>query len=105
MLVTGAGFEARAGLSHLQLGRRLAALPEVAALLREAGVAGPPEPLALDLLRDITTGAFLTAARVGELLGVEGVTTYHALEREAVRYKQSEACRLRTDTGHLKIEH
>ena len=100
MLVTGPGLQAKAGLTHQELARRLVALPEVAGLLRGAGVAGPAEPLALDLLRDIATGAFLTAARVGELLGVKGVTTYHALEREAVRYKQSEACRLRTDTGH-----
>ena len=63
----------------------------------------------------------LTARHLGQLLGVQGATSYTAPEAQAVRYtillllilllfplypcpscryKQSEACRLTLDTGH-----
>ena len=75
--------------------------PEVLALLHQDGVRGPEgEPLVVDLLRNIGNGSVLTAKQLGEMLKLEGLTSYQALESEAVRYKQSEACRLRTDTGH-----
>ena len=102
VLVTGQSFEEKAGISHQQFVREhLVPQPELVALLQEAGVEGPKgSTIAVDLLRDISSGEVLTAAQLGQLLGVEGLTSYYALEADAVRYKQSEACRLRTNTGH-----
>ena len=101
VLVTGQSFEEKAGISHQQFVREhLVPQPELVALLREAGVEGPEgSTIAVDLLRDISSGEVITAAQLGQLLGVDGVTSYYALEADAVRYKQSEACRLRTITG------
>ena len=102
VLVTGRSFEEKCGVSHEQFVRqRLVPQPEIVALLQEAGVHPPGgEKMAVDLLRDISSGEVITAAQLGRLLGVSGVTSYYALEADAVRYKQSEACRLRTNNGH-----
>ena len=102
VLVTGRSFEEKCGVSHEQFVRqRLVPQPEIVALLQEAGVHAPGgEKMAVDLLREISSGEVITAAQLGRLLGVSGVTSYYALEADAVRYKQSEACRLRTNNGH-----
>ena len=101
VLVTGRSFEEKSGISHQQFVReQLVPQPELVALLRDAGVEGPEgSTLVVDLLRNISSGEVLTAAKLGKMLGLEGVTSYYALEADAVRYKQSEACRLRTITG------
>ena len=101
VLVTGRAFEGKAGVGHQQFVREhLVPQPELVALLQEAGVKGPEgSAIAVDLLRDISSGEVITAGQLGQLLGVDGVTSFYALEADAVRYKQSEACRLRTNTG------
>ena len=102
VLVTGQSFEEKTGISHQQFVREhLVPHPQLVALLRDVGVQGPEgSTIAVDLLRDISSGEVITATQLGQLLGVDGVTSYYALEAEAVRFRQSEACRLRTNTGH-----
>ena len=102
LLLLGRRIHPQRSISHQQFVREhLVPHPQLVALLRDVGVQGPEgSTIAVDLLRDISSGEVITATQLGQLLGVDGVTSYYALEAEAARFRQSEACRLRTNIGH-----
>ncbi|GBG30930.1 Inositol monophosphatase 3 [Hondaea fermentalgiana] len=92
VLATGPRFAERGGRTHQELAVRIQALPEVARLYG-LEVAEDEEPQALDMVRDVE-GNPLTPQDFGKMLGRE-VTSYRVNESDAVRFKQSAACRIR----------
>eukprot|EP01064_Diplonema_japonicum_P015234 TRINITY_DN22989_c0_g1_i1.p1 TRINITY_DN22989_c0_g1~~TRINITY_DN22989_c0_g1_i1.p1 ORF type:complete len:802 (+),score=209.56 TRINITY_DN22989_c0_g1_i1:80-2407(+) len=98
VIVTSSRYTQLSGMTHEQLCSKLKNLPPVASLLHVLGVSQTEEQ-AVDIMRDIT-GHYYTADDFSEMLcGKKGVvTSYSAREEEAVRYKQSYACRIRFES-------
>jgi len=102
VLVTGKSAEKKLGVSHSEFVKRFISNNKlVRDLLKPMGIvtADDEEVYVVDMLRSIQDGSVITAQDLSKMIRGPQISSYHALEKDAVRYKQSHACRLRFDNG------
>eukprot|EP01134_Creolimax_fragrantissima_P004289 CFRG4289T1 len=100
VVATGSTFEARSAYTHAKWSEQLRALPDVAKLYPRGYVVGPIEVQSLDIARDIDGQPF-TVQELRNILKDDSIVGFSSNEREAIRYKQSHACRIRLIGGSI----
>eukprot|EP00092_Neocalanus_flemingeri_P036354 GFUD01039577.1.p1 GENE.GFUD01039577.1~~GFUD01039577.1.p1 ORF type:complete len:793 (+),score=183.94 GFUD01039577.1:41-2380(+) len=104
VMVTGKNFQTKQGVTlSAFIKQHIINNKVITDILKQNGVvphtADENKQLVVDLIRNISDGTVITPEYFNHVIGGDTISSYYSLESDAVRYKQSHACRIIFDTG------